>query len=345
VTDTNGAAARCTCGVEIAPGLLACPACRRLVHAARLAGLAAEAEAAEREGRVTDALSAWRTALPLLPTGTSQGVAIGQRIRRLGDLVDGGGAQAPGTKNVAGGAAGLGAAAAAAWKLKFALVSVLGKLKLLVTGLASLPTALSMLAWLSLDRGQGATFALGLVGSIYVHEMGHVAALRTFGIEATAPMFIPGLGALVRLRQYPADAREDARVGLAGPVWGSAAALFALALGAVLSNAAVLRVASLGASINLFNLVPFWQLDGARGMRALTARQRGVVVALAAAAALLTGQTMGWVVCAVAAVRARSDLPPEGDARAFRTFAGLVVALPAIAWIADRVLAVPATLP
>ena len=30
-------------------------------------------------------------------------------------------------------------------------------------------------------------------------------------------MFVPGLGAFVRMEQYPTGPREDARVGLAGP--------------------------------------------------------------------------------------------------------------------------------
>jgi hypothetical protein len=38
--------------------------------------------------------------------------------------------------------------------------------------------------------------ALGLVLSIYIHEMGHVAMLRRLGIDSSAPMFIPGVGAL-----------------------------------------------------------------------------------------------------------------------------------------------------
>ncbi len=60
--------------------------------------------------------------------------------------------------------------------------------------------------------------------------MGHVAALHRYGIPASAPTFIPGLGALVRLKQHPASPKEDARVGLAGPIWGLAAAAFALLL-------------------------------------------------------------------------------------------------------------------
>jgi Zn-dependent protease len=313
--------------------MLACPACRKLVHADRLKALAADAEAAERDGRLTDALTHWRDALDLLPAGSTQQAAVAGNVRRLSEAVDRAGDAAPAPAGGRGKrAAGLGAVALIAWKLKFAILAVLSKAKLLLTGLTSIPTLLSMLAWLAIDRSHGAFFALGIVASIYVHEMGHVAELRRLGIKATAPMFVPGLGALVRLRQYPIDAREDARVGLAGPVWGCAAAAAALALGLALHDRTLLAVASIGATINAFNLIPFWQLDGARGFRALDARQRTIVAALAAGAALLLKQPMGWLICGVGAFRTKSDLPEQGDARAFRTFAALLVVLSAIGW-------------
>jgi Zn-dependent protease len=313
--------------------MVACPACRRLVHADRLKALAADAEAAEREGRLTDALTSWRDALDLLPAGSTQQAAVSATIRRISEAVDRapGAAPAP-TGGRAKGAAGLGAAALVLWKFKFVALAILSKAKLLLSGLTSIPTLLSMLAWLALDRSRGGYFALGLVASIYVHEMGHVAALRRYGIKATAPMFIPGLGALVRLKQYPIDAREDARVGLAGPVWGCAAAIVALVLGLALHAKTLLAVASLGAMINAFNLIPFWQLDGARGFRALDTRQRTIVVVIAAAVALLLKQPMGWLICAVGAFRTKHDLPEQGDVRAFRTFAALLVVLSVIGW-------------
>src|SRR5256885_5819705 len=108
-------------------------------------------------------------------------------------------------------------------------------------------------------------FAFGLVLSIYIHEMGHVQALQRYGIKATAPMFIPGFGAVIRLKQYPADAREDARVGLAGPLWGLGAALAAYAVYRATGVGVWGAIAHMGALVNLFNLVPVWQLDGARG--------------------------------------------------------------------------------
>lgn len=335
---TEGVARCDSCGVELAPGMLACPACRRLVHADRLKALSAEAEIAEREGRLADALGGWREALDLLPPGIKQRGAVEARIKGLSEAVDrAGGAPAPEKGKGAKVAAGVGAIALLAWKLKFVVISLLGKAKLLLTGLTSLPTLLSMFAWMALDRSRGVMFALGILISIYIHEMGHVAALRRYGIKATAPMFVPGLGALVRLRQYPIDAREDARVGLAGPVWGCAAAVIAFAVGLLGGDKAWLGVASVGALINVFNLIPFWQLDGARGFRALTRKQRGLVLALAAVIGLFSGQATPWLVCAVGAVRLQSDLPKEGDPRAFYTFAGLLVALSAIGWAVSAI--------
>ena len=42
----------------------------------------------------------------------------------------------------------------------------------------------------------GWTFAVGFVLLLFVHEMGHVIQLRREGIKASAPMFIPFLGAV-----------------------------------------------------------------------------------------------------------------------------------------------------
>src|SRR5688500_6713569 len=113
-------------------------------------------------------------------------------------------------------------------------------------------------------------FALGFVLSIYVHEMGHVAALRRFGLEATAPMFVPGLGAFLRLRGQHLAPYENAPIGLAGPLWGLGAATVALAVSRAGGGPMWAAIAHTGAWINLFNLLPVWQLDGNRGYAALS---------------------------------------------------------------------------
>ena len=43
-----------------------------------------------------------------------------------------------------------------------------------------------------------------------------VAMLRRLGIAAGAPLFIPGVGALVMLKEHVTDPIVDARIGLAG---------------------------------------------------------------------------------------------------------------------------------
>src|SRR6202008_2668926 len=99
-------------------------------------------------------------------------------------------------------------------------------------GFTKLGTLLTFAAGLSIYWTLwGWQFALCFLLSIYIHEMGHVAALRRYGIAASAPMFIPGFGALVRLKQSPSSPRENARIGLAGPVWGLGAAIVAGLIG------------------------------------------------------------------------------------------------------------------
>ena len=128
--------------------------------------------------------------------------------------------------------AALGPAGLLIWKFKFLVVALLTKGKFLLLGLTKAGTLASMFASVGLYWTQwGLWFALGLVLSIYVHEMGHVAAIRRYGIAATAPMFIPGFGALIRLKQAPVTPRENARIGLAGPVWGLGAAVAAALCG------------------------------------------------------------------------------------------------------------------
>ena len=82
-------AGRCgDCGVEISAELLACPSCSKLLHADALKALAAQAEAAEKAGDLSTALTAWRDTLDLLPPNTRQHAVILQRIQGLSARVD-----------------------------------------------------------------------------------------------------------------------------------------------------------------------------------------------------------------------------------------------------------------
>jgi Zn-dependent protease len=323
------AAHRCTeCGAEIAGGLLACPGCARLVHGAQLTELARVAETAERAGDLTTALASWRRIIELLPPGTVQRAKVEQRMAALSAAIDGRAPPPPGTGTTkkAGAAAGIGTVGLLLLKSKALLALLLANGKLLLVGLLKLPTLLSMLLYAQWTAGRGMGIGLGLIASIYVHEVGHVAALRRYGIDASPPMFVPGFGALVRMKQYPTDAHEEARTGLAGPLWGLVAVALAAIVGKLTASSAAISVASLSGTLNLFNLIPVWQLDGARGLRALSRPHRLVVAATGIVIGVALHQWMPVLVGLVAAARAFTrDVHPKGDRSMLATFVALVV--------------------
>jgi len=116
----------------------------------------------------------------------------------------------------------------------------------------------------------GWPFAVGFVMLLLLHELGHVIQLRREGIEASAPMFIPFLGAVISAKSLGDDAAAEARVGLAGPILGSLASLVPLAIWLATGSDFWRALAFIGFFLNLFNLVPILPLDGGRAMAALS---------------------------------------------------------------------------
>jgi Zn-dependent protease len=150
-----------------------------------------------------------------------------------------------------------------ATKLK-AVLLLLPKLKLLTTsGTMLVSIAAYALLW-------GFPFAVGFVLLLFLHEIGHVIQLRREGVKASAPMFIPFLGAVITAKSMGDDAAAEARVGLAGPVLGSIATLVPLGIWLATGDEFWRALAYVGFLINLFNLLPVLPLDGGRAMAALS---------------------------------------------------------------------------
>ena len=346
-----------SCGSDVAANLLDCPSCHRLVHADRLKELAALAEAAEREGSLPIAMATWRDALALLPPESRQYIVIAGRISRLArqveatpfvkTLISSGtsarplprGDAAANTSHWSGGVISgiVGTVVFSIWKFKFLAVLLLTKGKFVLLGLTKASTFWSMLTafgmYLTVFRGW---FALGFVLSIYIHEMGHVAALLRYGVKSSAPLFIPGLGAIIRLKQGFTDPRQDARVGLAGPIWGLGAAAGCAAVFVVVHQPIWAALASVGAQINLFNLLPIGQLDGGRAFRSLTRPHRWLAVAAVATAwAVVPDErmlnTLLLILMVVGALRTIADKPAtESDPLILIEYIALVAALSAL---------------
>jgi Zn-dependent protease len=105
---------------------------------------------------------------------------------------------------------------------------------------------------------------------LLLHELGHVFQLRREGIKASAPMFIPFLGAVISAKSMGDDAAAEARVGLAGPILGSIATLVPLGIWLATGSDFWQALAFIGFFLNLFNLLPILPLDGGRAMAALS---------------------------------------------------------------------------
>jgi Zn-dependent protease len=148
------------------------------------------------------------------------------------------------------------------WKFKFVLAAVF-KLKIFATaGTMAVSIGAYALLW-------GWKFGVALVLLIFVHELGHVIELRRQGVPASAPLFIPFMGAVVGMKQLPDDVWREARVALAGPIVGSLGAAAVWAAGAAYDSEFLVAMAFLGFLINLFNLLPIVPLDGGRAVAAL----------------------------------------------------------------------------
>jgi Zn-dependent protease len=143
------------------------------------------------------------------------------------------------------------------------LLLLVPKFKLLTTGGTALVSVAAYSLWF------GWTFAIGFVVLLFVHEMGHVIQLRREGIKATAPMFVPFMGAFISAKSLGNNALAEARVGLAGPVLGTLGAGVCLAIGELTNSDLLRALAYIGFFLNLFNLLPVVPLDGGRAMAAM----------------------------------------------------------------------------
>jgi Zn-dependent protease len=118
----------------------------------------------------------------------------------------------------------------------------------------------------------GWPFAVGLVALLFIHEMGHAAVMKMKGIPIGGLIFIPLLGAAVFMRQMPKNAKDEAEVGIAGPIAGAIAAAACLALAQIYPHTIWAPLAYFGFFINLFNLVPVVPFDGGRVLGAIDRR-------------------------------------------------------------------------
>ena len=149
------------------------------------------------------------------------------------------------------------------WIAKLKFLAVIFKLKFL-------GTFISMIASVGLYTiAFGWRFAVLFVGLLFTHELGHALWLKKEGIPTGPIVFIPFMGALITMKEYPQNAYIEAKVGLAGPVLGSLGAGAVALAGWQLGSNLLLAAGYVGFLLNLFNLIPVTPLDGGRAAAAI----------------------------------------------------------------------------
>lgn len=148
-------------------------------------------------------------------------------------------------------------------KLKFLFVFLkLGKL-------ASTFGSMLVMIWVY-AKIHGWAFGVGFVILLFMHEMGHYFAAKRVNLPVSTPIFIPFVGALISMKEEPADATTEAFVAIGGPVLGSVSALICLVIYYITGKSVFIALAYTGFILNLFNLVPVHPLDGGRVVKAIS---------------------------------------------------------------------------
>lgn len=189
------------------------------------------------------------------------------------------------------------------------------------------PTFLLVIVWAFLQWGIGPNggplplllgllFVLLIVGSVIVHEFGHVVMARQFGVRVLDVTLWP-FGGVARIEQIPASPRSEFLISLAGPAMNLAiflALLPPLLLIGLISGRDTLlagadvfdRITIIGLItylaltnilIMIFNLIPAFPMDGGRVLRAALTltldRERATSIAVTLGTVLALA-TVGW---------------------------------------------------
>ncbi|MBV9759844.1 MAG: site-2 protease family protein [Acidobacteriaceae bacterium] len=298
--------------------MLVCPSCRSFKYARELEAAALRARQLTAAGQLQAARDQWLAALRLLPPGSAQHRGIQREIDKLNRRLS------PSPNSWTKRLGPLGVLLAALAKFKTAAFLLLAKAKFLISILAFIGVYWSLFGW---------WFAVGLTGSVLLHEMGHYLMVRRFGFNAQLPMFLPGFGAYVKWNGANVDPGIRAQISLAGPLFGFFSGLMAYGIFLSTHQTVWLAVAQFAGWINLLNLIPAFIFDGASAMYALGKQARWAVLLVSVALGLVLREYVFLFVGLGAAYRIwKRDFPAEPKEGIAYYFIALIVANGFLSW-------------
>ena len=209
-------------------------------------------------------------------------------------------------------------------KFKTVALILLTKGKFLISILAFVGLYWAMFGW---------WFAVGLTGSVMLHEFGHYVVVRRLGFRAELPMFLPGLGAYVKWNGANVDVGVRAMISLAGPLFGFFSGLIAYGIFLSTHQGVWLAVAQFAGWLNLINLVPVSIFDGGAAMNALGRQHRLAILAICVALAFVLREwAFGFVAIGTGYRLWKRDFPAEPRQAMAYMFAALVVLNGFLSW-------------
>lgn len=274
----------------------------------------------EEEGDHAAALQEWRRSLPMLPASTTQAAWVLDHIRKMELAAK---VVPPPEKH--------------AWARKLGplapIAIFLAKAKWLFA-LFKLKFLLSLGAFFALYWNLfGWKFGLGIVLSIFFHEMGHYIEIRRRGLPAEMPVFLPGFGAYVRWNAMGISLETRAAVSLAGPLAGLITAFVCLLLFWQTGNSLWAGIARVGAWLNLLNLIPIWILDGAGAANALGRAGRWTVIISSLLLAIALRDALFLLIAGGAVWRLYTkDFPAVPSTRTSISYVALLACLGIVLW-------------
>jgi Zn-dependent protease len=160
-------------------------------------------------------------------------------------------------------------------------------------------TFLLLLGFFWLQGGVAAALMLlGIFGCVLLHEFGHIAMARRFGVRTPDVILLP-IGGLARLERMPDEPRQELLIALAGPLVTLVITVGLYAWLAATGSPPPLVPGLYGLPGNfldelyrinvlllLFNLIPAFPMDGGRVLRAVLASRLGLARATRIAASI-----------------------------------------------------------
>jgi len=300
------------------PGLLACSNCGRFTHAEQLQELATRARQMVAIGQLQTAKELWQAALRMLPPDANEYRAVMREIDTLERRLN------PKSADWKKRLGPLGVLLAFLAKFKGGVLLLLTKGKMLLSLFTFFALYWAMFGW---------WFALGMCGSIFIHELGHYLTVRRFGFSAELPMFIPGFGAYVKWNGANVDPGVRAQISLAGPLFGLVSGLLSYGLFLSTGHGVWLAVAHFAGWLNLLNLIPVSIFDGGSAMTALGRQERIAVLLVSVAMFFIFSDFLFLLVAAGTAYRIwRRDFPAQGRQTIGYYFMALIVGNGFLSW-------------